>query len=119
MLRKLESKMKEHKKDKILPGEMGLARLITLVSNTEWKMVKMAFLKDIKENPSKILGVKGTFTKIDKMMHEQYMSIEMICEAVSYAELLGAYLLAFSNKEQVIQKISRIPPHFRVSSRYR
>jgi len=91
--------------DKNALGEKGLAQLITWSPNYEWKLIKMAILKDIRKNPPNILRFGDKFTEENKLIFEQQINIEMIAEAVSFAELLGAYLLAFSQKQRIVQKV--------------
>src|SRR3989344_4200588 len=97
--------MNEHKKNEdFCKGEIGLAALISFVSNTLWKRVKIGIFKTIKEKPHEFVKREEQFSEEEKLELEQFLAIEIICETVSYIELLGAYLLAFSRKNPVIQK---------------
>jgi hypothetical protein len=87
-----------------LKGEKGLSQLICFSPNYEWKLIKIAFLKEIRENPLNILGHGGILTELDKLVLEQQINIDIIAETVSFGELLGAYFLAFSKKEKILQK---------------
>ncbi len=85
-------------------GEKGLAGLITHLDNTSWKRLKIRFFEIIKNNPLILAENKEPLSEEDKLLFDQFISVEIICETVSYAELLGAYLLAFSKRDPVIQK---------------
>jgi hypothetical protein len=93
------------KKNSRAIGEKGISQLIAFSPNYEWKLIKIVLLKDIREHPKNILRFGGIFTEENKLILEQQINIEIIAETVSFAELLGAYLLAFSNKEKIIQKV--------------
>lgn len=100
--------MMEEEKNKIEnteAGEKGLAQMITQLSNNEWKMVMIGLFKDVRENPKKMLKEEKIFSEEEKLIWEQHIDIKIITEAISYMELLGVYLLAFSKKEKVIQKV--------------
>ena len=86
-------------------GEKGLANLITFIPNHFWKRAKIGIFKSIKKNPHDFVKNKELLSDEEKLELDQYFSIEIICESVSYSELLGAYLLVFSKKDPVVQKM--------------
>lgn len=85
-------------------GEKGLSNIITYVPNNPWKRIKIKIFDSIRKDPQKFFKKKKPLSEEERLLLEQYLSIDIICETVSYAELLGAYLLAFLKKDPIIQK---------------
>ena len=98
-----ENKVSNYSKEEA--GELGLANIITLVNNSGWKFTKMCFLREIREDPTKISDKYKVLDIESRIYLDQCINIELIAEAVSLSELIGAYFLAFSRKKANIQKV--------------